>query len=312
VTTGAAPTDATITYAIPFYRDAAFLARAVASVVNQTRDDWRLIVVDDAGPDGAAASEVVEALRDPRARYVRADHNAGLAGNWNRCLDLVRTDFVTLLHADDELLPGYTAAVIDGHHRHPDAAAVFCPVDVIDAGGRPTFSAPDAFKRVLAPRRAVDHVVAGDRGLARLMVGNTIFCPTLCLRTAAVGTRRFDPAWRFVLDLAFVTDLLFDGARLVGIPDVAYRYRRHRGSQTAQLTATSERFAEEVAFHTAVARRAAVVGWTRTTRAARLMPSVRLHTALRTVESVARRNRPAAGAGRIEGRHDGHEETRDG
>jgi hypothetical protein len=121
------------------------------------------------------------------------------------------------------------------------------------------------------------------------MLGNTIFCPTLCLRTAAIGARRFDPAWRFVLDFAFVTDLLLDGAHLVGISEVAYRYRRHAGSQTALLTASAERFAEEVAFHRAVARRASAVGWRRTARFARAMPSVRLHAAVRAVESVARR-----------------------
>jgi glycosyltransferase involved in cell wall biosynthesis len=292
----AARPAARITFAVPFYRGTAYLARAVASVVNQTRDDWRLVVVDDGGPDGADAAEVVEALRDPRARYVRAAENAGLAGNWNRCLDLVDTELVTLLHADDELLPGYSSAVLAGHLRHPSAAAVFCSVDVIDAGGRPTFSAPDAFKRMLSPRRSGDSVLVGDRGLARLMVGNTIFCPTLCLRASAVGARRFDPQWRFVLDLAFVTDLLFDGAELVGVPEVAYRYRRHRESETALLTATSERFVEETAFHRSVARRAEVAGWTRSARAARLMPSVRLHAGLRAVESVLRRRGPGGGS----------------
>ena len=288
-TVRAGDTVPTITFAIPFYRGSDYLARAVASVVNQTRDDWRLVVVDDGGPDGEPAAEIVEALRDPRARYVRAEQNVGLAGNWNRGLDLASTPFVTLLHADDELLPGYAAAVLGGHVRHLSAAGVFCEVDVIDAAGRPTISPPDLFKRMLAPRRATDRELVGDRGLARLMVGNTIFCPTVCWRTATIGARRFDPAWRFVVDLDFVTDLLLDGACLVGIPEVAYRYRRHGESQTALLTETSERFDEEVAFHRAVAARAAAHGWTRSARLARLRPSVRLHDGLRSVESVARR-----------------------
>ena len=303
------PSDAmalVITFAVPFYRGVDYLARAVASVVNQTRDDWELVVVDDGGPDGAPAAAIVEGLGDPRARYVRAEHNVGLAGNWNRGLDLARTPFVTLLHADDELLPGYAAAVLGGHLRHPSAAGVFCEVDVIDATGRPTFSPPDLFKRMLAPRRATDREVVGDRGLARLMVGNTIFCPTVCWRTATIGARRFDPAWRFVVDLDFVADLLLDGARLVGIPDVAYRYRRHGESQTAKLTETSERFDEEVAFHRAVAARAAAHGWTRSARMASLRPAVRLHHGLRSVESVARRaGRVARPSRREEGRRNG-------
>ena len=77
-------TVAAITFAIPFFRDAAFLAAAVASVRAQTIDDWELVVIDDAGPDGDAGAAVVAALADSRARYVRHERNLGLAGNWNR------------------------------------------------------------------------------------------------------------------------------------------------------------------------------------------------------------------------------------
>ena len=82
---------ATITFAIPFHRDAAFLAAAVASVRAQTIEDWELVVIDDAGPDGDAAAAVVAALADPRARYVRHDRNLGLAGCiWVRTKNLAK------------------------------------------------------------------------------------------------------------------------------------------------------------------------------------------------------------------------------
>jgi glycosyltransferase involved in cell wall biosynthesis len=241
-----------ITFAIPFYRGVDHLERAVRSVVNQTIGEWRLLVVDDGGTDGAGAQALVDRLDDGRASYRRFE-NAGLAGNWNRCLDLATTDLVTILHGDDELLPHYGDVVVAAHERHRDATAVWCRVAIVDDAGRPVFSLPDAYKRVLAPRRRAsdsgDALLRGDGGLASLLRGNHVFCPTLCYRRSALGTVRFDDRWRFVLDLALMAEVLLAGGSLVGVRDVAYRYRRHNESQTALLTATSERFVEEAAIH---------------------------------------------------------------
>lgn len=285
-----------ITFAIPYYRDAALLARAVASVQAQTIDDWELVVVDDAGPDGPAAAALVAGLGDERARYVRHDVNLGLAGNWNRGLAVASAPVVTLLHADDELAPRYAELVLAAHDRHPHTAAVFCATEIVDGEGRPLRSFPDAVKRVVAPRPTVDLVVEGDRGLASLMRGQYVFCPTLAFRRTEIEGFAFDARWRMVLDLAMMSELLFAGRRLVGVPEVAYRYRRHGANESAKLTAESTRFAEEAALHRAIASRAAAAGWSHTARMAALMPTVRLHAAYRAIGDLRRADPRAAAA----------------
>ncbi len=76
------------------------------------------IVVDDAGPD-PDVRELVAGYADDRLTYVRNETNLGLAGNWNSCLRIAETDFVTLFHADDQLEPTYVALVLAGHQAHP-------------------------------------------------------------------------------------------------------------------------------------------------------------------------------------------------
>ena len=61
-------------------------------------------MVDDAGPDPEAC-ELVAGYADDRLTYVRNETNLGLAGNWNTCLRIAETEYVTLFHADDELDP---------------------------------------------------------------------------------------------------------------------------------------------------------------------------------------------------------------
>jgi glycosyltransferase involved in cell wall biosynthesis len=93
----------TITVAIPYFAGRSYLAEAIDSVRAQTVSDWRLLVVDDAGPE--PSGDLVAAYADDRIEYVRNPVNRGLAGNWNECVRRASTDLVTLLHGDDRLAP---------------------------------------------------------------------------------------------------------------------------------------------------------------------------------------------------------------
>src|SRR5687768_5345277 len=99
------PIDPPLTIAIPFYSGQAYLRAAIESVVRQTSSHWRLVVCDDGAEAGT--EQLVRSFVDSRIRYLKNEHNLGMAGNWNRCLDVAETDLVNLLHNDDELLPNY-------------------------------------------------------------------------------------------------------------------------------------------------------------------------------------------------------------
>ena len=289
-------TTPAITFAIPYYRGVDYLRRAIASVQAQTRDDWECVIVDDAGPESAAAA--VLALGDPRVRYERNPENLGLGGNWNRCLALATAPLVTLLHADDELRPGYADAVIRAHAAHPDATAVYTRAVVIGPDGDPVFSFPDRVKRVVEGRTSGATVVTGEPGLERLLRGQFIFCPTLCYRRAALGPDPFSTSWRMVLDLDLLASTLLDGRRLVGLPDALYAYRRHDESQTATLTASTERFDEEIAVYDDIAVRAEAKGWYRAAATARSKRMIRLHLGYRIVGDLLHGRREASRAKR--------------
>ena len=257
-----------LTVAIPFYRDLAHLRGAVDSVRRQTVPGWELLICDDGGPD-SGAGELVRFYGDPRLRYLPNPGRLGMAGNWNRCLDLARADLVTLLHEDDELLPGYCAMMLAAAARNPRCAAFYCAAEIIDASGRPCFSFPDFVKRFLAPRSGRTTVLQGEAAVAALVRGNFIVCPTVCYRRSVLAGRRFDPRWRFVLDLDFFTRLLAGGETLVGLRAAGYRYRRHADSTTSRYDDSLVRFAEEVAFARHAGRAAAARGWAGAARAAR-------------------------------------------
>ncbi len=165
-----------ITIAIPVYTHVAFLRKAIESVLRQTIPDWFLIISDDHSPD-ARAEEAVHQYRDARVRYCRNSSRLGMAGNFNRCLDLAQTDLVTLLHADDELLSHYCEQMIGAAAKFPTVTASFCNAEIIDADGKACFSFPDYVKHLYVPPGRNPFVLTGERGLMSLMARTSSCVP---------------------------------------------------------------------------------------------------------------------------------------
>lgn len=280
-----------MTFAIPYFGTLHYLREAVASVLAQTRSDWRLIVIDNAGPEPAA--DFVAGLGDDRITARRNATNLGMVGNWNACVEAATTPWVTLLHADDRLHPEYAAAVLAAADANPHVAAVFTDTNVIDAHGAPARSLPETVKR-FARRPRHDHDVVGDADLAAMLANNYVMCPTLCYRTDVAVQHPFDPRWRFVADLDHTARLLLDGLTLHGVRRPLYEYRRHDLNETTALTASAVRFEEEIALYRSLAGTAASKGWWRTEKASRRRWMVRTHLLLQTgLDLVGRRMAPA-------------------
>lgn len=280
--------------AVPYYSGLEYLREALASAQAQRDPDWTLVVVDDS-PEKRGARELVEALRDARVRYEANVGTLGMVACWNRCLDLSGGELVTLLHADDRLLPEYVGRTKELAAAHPEAVALFCAAVTIDAAGERRFSLQDDIKRLLVPRGGGDVVLRGEAGVRALMRGDFVVCPTLSWRHARLGERRFDPRWRQVQDLELLTRLLFDGETLAGSRTAHYAYRRHAANTTARQTESLLRFEEEFAVFDRIAARAESLGWKRAAGVSRRKTILRLHLGWRTLGELARLRPAAAG-----------------
>jgi len=89
-----------ISVVIPTYNRQQTILRAVNSVLNQTYQDLEVIVVDDCSTDDTRA--VVEAIADPRVRYVCLEKNSGACTARNRGITLSRGEYIAFQDSDDE------------------------------------------------------------------------------------------------------------------------------------------------------------------------------------------------------------------
>ncbi len=88
-----------VTVIMPTYRQAAFVTRAVTSLLEQSMDDWELIVADDGSPDDTY--EVLAEIACPRMTYLTLVRNEGIGHALNIGTAVAKGRYLAYLPSDD-------------------------------------------------------------------------------------------------------------------------------------------------------------------------------------------------------------------
>ncbi len=111
---------------IPCYRYGHTLPTAVRSVLEQPDVDVRVLVIDDASPDGSAAVARSLANADERVEVRVHRENRGHIATYNEgLLDWAEADYSVLLSADDALTPGALARATTLLDAHPEVGFAY-------------------------------------------------------------------------------------------------------------------------------------------------------------------------------------------
>ncbi len=122
-----APANPALAVIVSCYNYASFIDRAIRSVLDQGRDDWELVVVDDGSTDGSW---------DIISRFDVTAFKINNCGQRAACLfglDQTRAPFVLFLDADDELKPGALEMIVE--RLDPEVAKLQFALTLIDADG---------------------------------------------------------------------------------------------------------------------------------------------------------------------------------
>ncbi len=103
---------------MPAYGQAAFLPRAVSSLLAQELAHWELLVVDDGSPDDVSAA-LAAFMSDPRVSLHRLVENRGLGAALNVGLAAASAPLIAYLPCDDVFYPDHLTTLMglldDGH-----------------------------------------------------------------------------------------------------------------------------------------------------------------------------------------------------
>lgn len=111
-----------VTVIIPTYNRAKWLQQALRSVLQQTYDNFEIIVVDDGSTDNT--KDVLADLKNPAVRYISHGTNRGAAASRNIGLREAKGEFVGFLDDDDEWLPCKLQKQLDAFRNSPSSVGV--------------------------------------------------------------------------------------------------------------------------------------------------------------------------------------------
>ena len=127
---------------IPIYHpDIEMLREAIRGPIASRLDrtDMQIALVDDGSDldwNSASLQPLAQECRDNGVEIHKFAANLGLAGNWNRCLNLARGQLVHVLHQDDRVDPTFYAAASAGFEGDTKIGAAFTQNAFINREGR--------------------------------------------------------------------------------------------------------------------------------------------------------------------------------
>jgi glycosyltransferase involved in cell wall biosynthesis len=93
----------TVSVIIPTHNRAKLIGKAIKSVLNQTYQDFEIIIVDDGSTDNT--EETVKSFNNFKIRYISHSNNRGISAARNTGIRASRGKYIALLDSDDEWLP---------------------------------------------------------------------------------------------------------------------------------------------------------------------------------------------------------------
>lgn len=212
-----------VSVCLPTYNGADYIEEALRSILNQTYQDFELLVVDDGSTD--ATLDIVQSFSDPRIQLHRNPERLGIPANWNRCLELAGGEFVCVFHQDDVMLPDNLERKVHLLRADETVGFVHSGVEKLVEG-----SAPSAFADWIEDATE-DTVWAGPEYFRTLLLnGNRVCAPTvLARRSALLEQGGFDRDLGFACDYAMWLRLCLT-YRVGFLARALVRYRWHGGN----------------------------------------------------------------------------------
>ncbi len=139
-----------VSVCVPTHNRASSLRRTLRAILDQTVQDFEVIVGDDASTDDTG--ETVREFDDPRIRYCRHPVNLGIYGNWNALISQAQGRFICIYHDHDTYLPTILERSLSLIERHPDMAFVHTAIVLVDKAGVPIDVFANEFEEVMSGR----------------------------------------------------------------------------------------------------------------------------------------------------------------
>lgn len=150
-----------VSVVMPAYNAEQYIGLAIESILNQTYNNFELIIVEDCSTDNTF--QIVQNYKDIRIKLLKNNFNRGIAFSTNKGLELSGGKYIALLDDDDIAVKERLALQVEYLEKHED-------IDIL--GGRSAFidEKGNIFKYQDMPRNNPKYIKA------MLLFNNAGFC----------------------------------------------------------------------------------------------------------------------------------------
>ncbi|MBW5446516.1 glycosyltransferase [Cohnella sp. CFH 77786] len=199
-----------VTILMPTYNSANYIEESVNSMLNQTFQDFELLIIDDGSQDGTW--QYLERLNNPRVRLVRHLENKGVVYSLNEGIGLSTGIYIARMDADDVSVPHRLERQIAYLDANPDVGVLGGMMQWIHNGQfQPKPCTHDGIRCWQLFHTSLSH-------------------PTLMMRRSVLEFHqmRYNPYFVHAEDYEF-WNRMGEVTRLANLPEVLLHYRYHEG-----------------------------------------------------------------------------------
>lgn len=217
---------------IPNYNYARYLPQRIDSILNQTYQDFEIIILDDCSTDNSR--EVIEQYRtNPKvSQIVYGETNSGSPfKQWEKGLHLARGKYAWIAEADDLAEPTFLERGVEAMESDQEIVLVKMMSKLIDGEGKMSKNAP--FEKYPANKKIY---IYGGNGFIRHYMLRENFCYNASMMLLSVERwRELDD--RRYLKMRYAGDWLFWGLmlrdhKIAEVREKLNKFRFHGGSVT--------------------------------------------------------------------------------
>jgi len=206
----------------PLYNASKYISQTIDSVLQQTYQNWEMIIIDDVSSDNSC--DIVEdyTLKDPRIKLIRSTVNQGPAKTRNIGIKAAKGRFIAFLDSDDLWLPEKLEKQIH-HMTQCNATLSFTGYQWINENNK------------VLPQTI--HAIS-QASYFRMLNYNQIGCLTAIYDTQEIGKQYFTNAGHE--DYILWLKIIKSGQQASGLNETLAKYRIRQGSVSKNKIKTAK------------------------------------------------------------------------
>ena len=205
---------------VPVFNVEKYIEECIQSVVNQTYQDWEMLLLNDGSTDMSGMICDRYTKNDDRIKVVHKV-NTGVSDTRNHGLDIAKGEYVIFLDSDDYWYEDTALAQLVAAAEYYHLDIVRGEYKAIDSNGLDLFERPftktklNYSSKILSPGIFYTKILCGENFLVLSLI-----------RREALGSLRFNKNRDFLEDMELYAYLLLQQLRCMFLPIRFYAYRK--------------------------------------------------------------------------------------